>query len=66
MKLTVKQARKLRDLSQQRAADCMGMHVQTYRKLEQNPKQMTIEQALRFCEMAEVSYGDIFLPDTLL
>lgn len=66
MKLNMKQARKFKDISQQAIADQMGMHVQTYRKLEQHPEQITIEQAIRFCKLTGFFFDEIFLNDNLL
>lgn len=43
--LTIKQARLLNDFSQQEMAKALGIHVQTYRKIESDPERATIKQA---------------------
>ena len=45
MSFTIKQARLFADKTQQEMADFLGIHVQTYRKLEENPAKATVEQA---------------------
>ena len=59
-KLTVKGARQLAGYTQTQMAAKMGVHMQTYRKLEQYPGKMTIEQARRFCSIVHRSVEDIF------
>ena len=49
MSLSVKQARLMSEKTQAQVAKKMGICVQTYRKLEESPKKMTIEQAKLFC-----------------
>ena len=38
----------------------MGVHPQTYSKLEANPLRMTIEEARRFSEIVGIPIDDIF------
>lgn len=57
---TVKQARLLADKTQEEMADILGIHVQTYRKLEQNPTEITIGQAQMISEITGVSVNQIF------
>lgn len=47
--LTVKQARVLAEKTQTDMALALGVCLQTYRKLEENPEKMTIAQAKCFC-----------------
>lgn len=49
MSLSIKQARLLSEKSQSEVAEKMGICVQTYRKLEENPQKMTMAQAKLFC-----------------
>lgn len=60
MKLTLKQYRLLKEMTQEKLADLAGIHVQTYRKLEKHPEKATIEQALKISEALGESYDDIF------
>ena len=43
--LTLKQARGLAGITQQELADALDIHVQTYRRIERDPKRATIAQA---------------------
>lgn len=60
MTLTLKQARRLKDKSQQDLAKLLNIHVQTYRKLEQHPEELTIKQAKTICNYLNIAYDDIF------
>ena len=46
---TMRQARNLAGLTQTEVANAIGVCLQTYRKLEENPERMTIKQAKLFC-----------------
>lgn len=58
--LTLKQARLIREKSQDYMADLLGIHVQTYRKLEENPEEVTIKQAKLISVALGFSYDMIF------
>lgn len=60
MKLNLKQARRLKDKTQEEIAELLGIHVQTYRKIEETPSIATIEQAKKISEYLNVSYDEIF------
>lgn len=45
MLLTLRQTRRLRDKRQDEMAEMLDIHVQTYRKLEENPDIVMIEPA---------------------
>lgn len=62
MGLSLKQIRLVREKTQDEMAEKLGVHVQTYRKLEENPDEVTIKQAKIISEFLGVSYDDIFLP----
>lgn len=57
---TIKQARLMNELSQSDIAKKLGVHVQTYRKIEQNSDLATIEQAKKIAEIVNVPYDQIF------
>ena len=59
--ITLKQARLLREKTQEHMANLLGIHVQTYRKLEENPDEVTIGQAKLLSEDLRFSYDTIFL-----
>lgn len=58
--ITLKQARLLREKTQEHMANLLEIHVQTYRKLEENPDEVTIGQAKLLSEDLGFSYDTIF------
>ena len=60
MVLNLRQARRLRDKTQDDMADLLKIHVQTYQKLEKNPELVTIEQAKKIAEFLNFTYDEIF------
>lgn len=58
--ITLKQARLLREKTQEYMANLLGIHVQTYRKLEENPDEVTIGQAKLLSKDLGFSYDVIF------
>lgn len=57
---TVRQARALKGFSQSYIANMMGINVDTYRRIEHHPEKATIENALNFCKIVDISINDIF------
>lgn len=60
MKLTLKQARLLADLTQKEVADILGVHVQTYMKWERNPEDMSVGTAKQLSKIFDVGFEEIF------
>lgn len=60
MKMTLRQARRLREKSQGELAKQIGIHVNTYRRLEANPDTATVAMAKRISQALGVPCGDIF------
>ncbi len=60
MRITMKQARVGAEMTQQQVADRMGVHVQTYQRMENNPEDVTIRQGKSFSEIVGVRFEDIF------
>jgi DNA-binding XRE family transcriptional regulator len=60
VKLTMKQARLLAELTQQEIAEILGVHVQTYMKWEKNPEEMSIGTAKQFSRIVKREFEDIF------
>ena len=58
--INVKQARLLREKTQQDVADHLGIHVQTYRRIEEHSDEATIEQAKKIACFLEFEVDDIF------
>ena len=49
MSLSLKQHRLVKGKTQEEMANLLGVHVQTYRKLEENPEDISIKQAKKNC-----------------
>ena len=60
MKLNLRQARRLKDKTQEEMANLLKVHVQTYRKIEETPSIATIEQAKKISEYLNFPYDEIF------
>lgn len=63
MALTLKQARLVNEKSQAEMAAMLGIHVNTYRHLEEKPDDVTVSQAKKISEFLGISYNDIFFAD---
>ena len=63
MQITMKQARVGANLTQARIASKMGIHPQTYMRLEKHPGDMTIKRAKKFAKIVGVPFDDIFFDD---
>lgn len=60
MSVTLKQARVLKEKTQDEMASLLRIHVQTYRKLEENPETVTVGQAKVISRFLDIPYNDIF------
>ena len=56
---TVKQARQFAGKTQKQIAEEMGVCRDKYRKLEENPEEFTIKNALKFAAITHLSIDDI-------
>lgn len=63
MVITPKMARVGAGLKQQQVADEMGIHVQTYSKMENDPESMTIKDAKLFAQIVGLKWTEIFFGD---
>ena len=63
MQITMKQARVGANMTQQQVADKLGVHVQTYQRMEQNPQDVTIKQGKIFSAIVGCNFEDIFFTD---
>ena len=59
MEMSIRQARRSKEISQKEMADTLHIHVQTYRKIEENPETATIAQARKIAEKLSMSYNDL-------
>jgi transcriptional regulator with XRE-family HTH domain len=62
--LTLRQARAMRGFTQKELARRLGVHVQTYSKMEKEPEEVTIRDAKRISEILDVSYDLIFFDNS--
>lgn len=60
-KLSLKQARMMRDISQIEMAKRLDVHPQTYSMWEKEPNKISIGKASQICKILEVRFEDIFL-----
>lgn len=59
-KLTLRQHRLVREISQEKMAEELGVHRNTYAALEENPGKMSVDQAKTIAKILEVTVDDIF------
>ena len=60
MQVTMKQARIGANLTMQEVAEKMGVHYQTYSRMESNPEDVTIKEAYQFAQITGLNFEDIF------
>lgn len=61
---TLRQARVGMNLTQQDIATKMGVHVQTYARMEKHPEDMTMKEAAIFSDIVKLPIEElIFLPN---
>lgn len=60
MAMSMKMARVGANLTQQQVADKMGIHVQTYSKMENDSENVTIREAKLFSDIVGVTWSEIF------
>ncbi|PEL22504.1 helix-turn-helix transcriptional regulator [Bacillus toyonensis] len=63
MILTIKQVRLVKGITQKEMAEQLNVHVDTYRKMERYPDDITIGEAKIICSHLEISYDHIFFND---
>jgi transcriptional regulator with XRE-family HTH domain len=62
MKLSLDAWRRARGISQQDVADVCGIHINTYRRWEENPGEMRYDKAIKVADYLGISLDDILLP----
>lgn len=63
MHLTLKEWRRLKNISQEKMAEACGIHVNTYRAWEDNPADIKLSKAVLISELLGVDLSDIiFMP----
>lgn len=59
---TIKEAREAAGYTQKGMSAALGISRPTYIKYENNPDNMPLWMAKKFCSIADCAIGDIFLP----
>lgn len=59
MALTLRQWRRAKEISQEKMADILGVHVNTYQNWEEAPEKISIEKAMAIAKIFGVSLDDI-------
>jgi len=59
MKLTIKEWRRVKNISQEKMAELCGVHVNTYRTWEDDPENIKIGKAVLISEKLEIPLEDI-------
>lgn len=59
MKLTIKEWRRVKEISQEQMANLIGVHINTYRAWEENPGEMRLSKAALIAEKLEIPLDDI-------
>lgn len=60
MTLTLRQARRLKEKSQEEMAKEMGVHVNTYRRWEEKPDNITVGLAKKISRVLGIPCNEIF------
>ncbi len=63
MAYTIKQARRLRDFTQDEMAELLGVSRYIYLSYEKRPSTIPIGMAQKFCSIVNLSIDDIFFAD---
>lgn len=61
IRFSIKQWRQVRGLSQEEMAARIGVHPNTYRKMESDPMRIRLITLLKICEVLKVSSSDIIV-----
>lgn len=61
MQLSLDAWRRARGVSQETMAKVCGVHVNTYRRWEENPMEMRCDKAITIADFLQISLDDIFL-----
>lgn len=61
IRFSIKQWRMVRGLSQDEMAARIGVHPNTYRKMESDPMQIRLITLLKICEVLKVNSSDIIV-----
>ena len=65
MKLTLREWRRIKEISQESMAKLCGIHVNTYRIWEENPAEIKLSCAYKIVERLGITLDDIVMEPTL-
>lgn len=60
---TIPEWRRMKNISQARMADALGIHVNTYKKMEKRPLGVRLEKLIEISQILGVSLGNIRIED---
>lgn len=61
MKLTLREWRRLKEITQEQMAEVCGVHINTYRNWEEKPSEIKISCAIKLAERLGITLDDIIL-----
>lgn len=64
-KITVGEARRLKNVTQEKVAKQLGLSLNAYRSKEAGNSKFYIDEAFAFCEMMGMDISEIFFGDTV-
>lgn len=59
MEMSIRQARRAKEITQKEMAESLKIHVQTYQRIEKNPETATIAQARAIAKKLGMTYNDL-------
>lgn len=61
MKLTLREWRRLKEVTQEQLAEVCGIHVNTYRTWEEKPSEIKISNAMKIADRLGITLDDLIL-----
>lgn len=61
MKLTLREWRRLKEVTQEQMAEVCGIHINTYRNWEEKPSEIKISFAMKIAEHLGITLDDLIL-----
>ena len=65
MRLTLREWRRVKEMSQEEMANVCGVHLNTYRAWEENPAEIRLSKANLIADALGISITDIILPEDI-
>ena len=61
MKLTLREWRRLKEVTQEQMAEVCGVHINTYRNWEEKPSEIKISFAMKIADRLGITLDDLIL-----